>query len=343
MQGWSGQSRRSADDEEESRDAYFGSIAAQEGQPNVIVVASANGAVGIPAALRALESGGTVLDAVEQGIRVVEDNPDDHTVGYSGYPNIHGDVELDASIMEGAGRRAGAVGAVRGFRHPITVARAVMELLPHVLLVADGAAEFARYLGMQPEELLTAEARRTWELGLAGHFSREYPLSDWVGRVRQFATDPELAGGTVNLIARDDLGHLAVGVSTSGAAWKFPGRVGDSAVIGAGNYCEDGVGAAACTGLGELSIRGGTARAVVEALRRGSSLEAAVESTIASLTRLSGVPLGVAFHIVAVGADGDHYAATTKEGWEYAFQSSGMPEPEVVARHWVDISRRARD
>src|ERR687884_2062386 len=124
----------------------------------MIIIASSNGDVGIPAAWEILQGGGTALDAVEAATRLVEDNPADHSVGYNGYPNLLGEVELDASIMDGTTLRAGAVGALRGYRHPISVARRVMEDLPHVMLVSEGAARFAAEIGMQREDLLTADA-----------------------------------------------------------------------------------------------------------------------------------------------------------------------------------------
>src|ERR1700712_1163451 len=115
----------------------------------MIIIASSNGGIGMAAAWDILASGGTAIDAVEAAARLVEDNPDDHSVGYSGYPNLLGEVELDASIMDGTTLRAGAVGGLRGYRHPITVARHVMDDLPHVMLGGQGAERFAAELGMQ--------------------------------------------------------------------------------------------------------------------------------------------------------------------------------------------------
>ncbi len=305
----------------------------------MIVVASANGAVGIPAAMAVLRDGGSALDAVEAAVRVVEDNPDDHTVGYGGYPNVLGEVELDASIMEGATRRAGAVGAVRGYRHPITLARRVMEALPHVLVVGDGAARLADGMGMVKEDLLTDAARRTWQQGLEGTLDPTTPMAEWLHRIGRLATDPEHVAGTVNVIAHDAAGHLAVAVSTSGAAWKHPGRLGDSPMIGAGNYADDRYGAAACTGWGELAIRAGTARMVVEGMRRGLSVEAACVEALHDLAHLGGIdPATVLMHVVAVDAVGRHCAATTRRGWEYAHQTEAMAEPTVGPRLVVELA-----
>src|SRR3954465_11545751 len=134
----------------------------------MIIIASSNGAIGMPAAWEILQSGGSALDAIEAATCLVEDNPDDHSVGYGGSPNLLGEVELDASIMDGTTLRAGAVGALRGYRHPISVARRVMEELPHVLLAGEGAARFADELGMPCEELLTPEIERAWRAGIDG-------------------------------------------------------------------------------------------------------------------------------------------------------------------------------
>src|SRR6266516_7542528 len=140
----------------------------------MIIIASSNGDIGIPTAWDILQSGGSAIDAVEAATRIVEDNPDDHSVGYGGYPNLLGEVELDASIMDGTTLRAGAVGALRGYRHPISVARRVMEELPHVMLAGEGAARFAAEIGMAREDLLTLDAAHTWREGIAGRLPEAF-------------------------------------------------------------------------------------------------------------------------------------------------------------------------
>ena len=132
----------------------------------MIVVTSPNGIVGIENAMHVLKQGGSAVDAVEAGIRLVEANADDHTVGYGGYPNLVGEVEVDAGIMDGRNLAAGAVAAVQGFQHPISIARQVMDRLPHVLLAGQGAERFAAELGLARCELLTDDARRAWEARL---------------------------------------------------------------------------------------------------------------------------------------------------------------------------------
>ena len=305
-------------------------------QRRVGIVSSRNGSVGIDAARAILEAGGPALDAVVAATRCVEDNAADHSVGYGGYPNVLGEVELDASLMDGATRRAGAVGALRGYRHAIDVALAVMTRTPHVMVVGQGAALLAAELGLEPEELLTPEARAAWERHLAP-VAPDLPLSV---RVRA-AQDAERIAGTVNFLAMDSAGHVAGAVSTSGWAWKHPGRLGDSPVIGAGNYADDRFGAAACTGWGEAAIRGATAYAVVRELRAGASLEDAVASAISDLAGFDGIGVYGHMSVVAMDAAGNHHAASTHTQAEYVSWHAGMAEPAVLVRRHLAIAEAA--
>lgn len=310
----------------------------------MIVVASANGEIGIAAAWQILQAGGSALDAVEAATRLVEDNPADNSVGYGGYPNLLGEVELDASIMEGATRRAGAVGALRGYRHPISVARRVMELLPHVMLAGEGAARFAAELGMPREELLTDEAARVWREGLSGRLPEQFRdaqgaiIEALLSRASHLATDPERVAGTVNFIAQDRAGRTASAVSTSGWAWKYPGRLGDSPIVGAGNYADDRYGAAACTGWGELAIRAGTAHSVVQSLRHGLSLEDACREAFRDLAALGLPPEQYIMSMVAIDRAGNHCAVSTTPGRTYVYQADGMAEHAVRPRAVVAVA-----
>jgi beta-aspartyl-peptidase (threonine type) len=290
------------------------------------VVASENGKVGLPTAWKALQEGATAVDAVEAGVRAVEDNPDDHSVGYAGHPNVDGVVELDASIMDGETRRAGAVGGLRGYRHAITVARAVMERTPHALIVGEGAARLAREIGETEEDLLTEGERAYWQAGVGG------TSADMLARIRQLTRDPRESAGTVDFVAIDRHGHIASAVSTSGWAFKHPGRLGDSPVIGAGNYCDDRFGAAACTGWGELAIRAATAHTAVMAMASGASPAEAAGLALRELFELptDGVP--PLMHIVVVSSSGEHAAATTRAGARYAWQDETMKEHVVSER-----------
>jgi beta-aspartyl-peptidase (threonine type) len=308
-----------------------------------IVVASANGSIGLPAAIEILRNGGTALDAVVAGARVVEANPEDHTVGYSGLPNMLGEVELDASVMEGRGLRAGAVGALKGYQDAADLARKVMETLPHVLIGGEGPAQLAAELGFEPKELLTPEAKAIWQKRIDDDADRD---SSYLGRVRELvaasASDPDFADigepphGTVNFIARDRNGDLACAVSTSGWAWKYPGRMGDSPIIGAGNYADNRWGAAACTGRGEMAQRCLTAHSVVTFMRFGMSLDEALETAMNDLAHLDD-PYKSEMNIVALDKDGNPGAASTAKDKTYALMTEDMDAPEERPRMHVHV------
>ncbi len=212
--------------------------------PNTpVIVMSENGRHGAMVAMKILRQGGTALDAVEAACRYVEDDINDRTVGRGGTPNVLGQVELDASIMDGRTLQAGAVAALRGYGKAITLARQVMTELPHVLVVGEGAARFAAEMGHAPEDQLTPETHARWQARFAeaGIELNEADLRGNIDRLRYMTgqlTRPmnlteqidksKLTTGTVNFLARDMHGDLASAVSTSGLGWKYPGRVGDS-------------------------------------------------------------------------------------------------------------------
>lgn len=297
-----------------------------------IVIASTNGSVGIRGAVEVLRAGGSAVDAGVAGVKPVEANPDDHSVGYSGLPNLLGEVELDASIMDGRGLRAGSVGALKNHQDAIELARRVMDELPHVLIVGDGAERLAREVGLPVRDLLTEASRAIWLARFEGrdplassqsaHYTRIREIVGEVGR------DPELTEpphGTVNFIARDRDGNLACGVSTSGWAWKYPGRLGDSPVIGAGNYADNRWGAAACTGRGEMAQRCCTAHSVVTFLRFGQSLEEALTTAMIDLRSLDD-PYAGEMNIIALEPNGHHAAASTTAGRTYVYMSAEMDD-----------------
>ncbi len=298
----------------------------------MIVLTSVNGEVGIESAIEILRRGGSALDAVEAAARLVEADLENHSVGVGGFPNLLGQVQLDASIMDGHTLASGAVGALEGFQHPISVARQVMERLPHVLLVGEGAARFAREIGAEAGDTLTPEAQKVWEEWIAAHATaeeqRQWPPQS-LSRLAWAMADPAHVQGTVNILAQDARGRLAVAVSTSGWAWKYPGRLGDSPIIGAGNYCDDRYGAAACIGVGEWTIRCGTARSVVLYQKMGRSVEEACREAIHDLQEMDrgGVQGGVS--ILAMDAAGHPYGATLgRSGDYYTMWQEGMPAPE---------------
>jgi isoaspartyl peptidase/L-asparaginase-like protein (Ntn-hydrolase superfamily) len=309
-----------------------------------VIMASERGEVGLPEAMEMLRQGASAMDAVEAAVRAAESNEADHYVGVGGLPNLLGEVELDASIMDGATRRAGAVAAVQGFPHPITIARAVCEQLPqHLLLVGAGAERFADEVGLERGTTLTEEAKAIWAHGLTDSGLEEAEKEQGQGEAeyrRQALARLQLLGpsdrpwGTVNVMALDAVGNLAVGVSTSGYPWKFPGRVGDSALIGAGNYCDNRVGGAACTGRGELAVRGTTARMVTVALAAGLQPAAACAEALRDTLGLPDeyrAPLSN----LCLTPDGRHGGAATKAGATYTVMSNGDKTPRVVERMLV--------
>ena len=316
----------------------------------MLIIASSNGAIGMEHAMRALKSGGSALDAVEIGIRLVEANPEEHSVGFNGYPNILGELELDASIMDGRTLDTGAVALLRGYPYAISVARQVMEReLPHVFLAGEGAARFAREIGAEAwDEMLTEAVRKAWRKRLAPtrlaqkrlardlrDLPEDAPLLDLV----TMATDPERVAGTVNFIAIDANGDIASGVSTSGWAWKYPGRIGDSPIIGAGNYADNRYGACACTGMGELAIRAGTARSLVVYLKMGMSLGAAAWQAMMDLRDLGGDFIG-GMNLIALDRNGEHVGMSSRAGAGYIYQTASMESYQECERDLVKIPGR---
>src|SRR6185295_9811933 len=284
-----------------------------------VVLGSANARVGFQAALEVLRSGGSAMDAAVAAVRCVEDNLDDHGVGTGGIPNVLGQVELDASVMDGRTLGAGAVAAIQGYRHPIEIARKVMESTPHVLLVGAGAELFAERHGFEPAELLTPEAAAIWRERILGGattgtnlYADSYQMymavvRDWTSLLH----DKIL--GTTNVIVRDADGNIASCVSTSGWGFKWPGRLGDSPIIGAGNYADNRFGAAACTGRGEMAIRCNTAHSVVMYMRFGMPLDEALTTAMHDLAHLEDrfAERSNVMNIVAMDKDGNVSAAST--------------------------------
>ncbi|MDX1980144.1 MAG: N(4)-(beta-N-acetylglucosaminyl)-L-asparaginase [Bryobacteraceae bacterium] len=268
--------------------------AAQQTQPRNIVVASSNGLRPCARAMEMLRQGADTLDAVIAGVNIQEEDPDDDSVGYGGLPNEEGVVELDASVMHGPTRRAGSVASIRGIKYPSKVAKLVMEQTDHIMLVGEGALRFAKAYGFREENLLTEKSRLAWlvwKRGLRDAGGRnnwtdglDAPASRTIGELRR--AFPEASGellayaldramfpptGTINCLALNAKGEMSGVTTTSGLAWKIPGRVGDSPIIGAGLYVDQDVGAAGSTGRGEENIRVAGAHAVVENMRHGMS------------------------------------------------------------------------
>lgn len=286
--------------------------AAQSGT-KPLVISSGNGVAACAKAMELIHAGEDTLDAVIAGVNIVELDPNDHSVGYGGLPNEDGVVELDASCMHGPTRRAGAVGALRGIKTPSKVAKAVMEQTAHMFLVADGALRFAKALGFQEENLLTEQSRQAWLVwkrslrdsngrnnwvpGIDAppakktgaldleQLKREFPGvgEKWLAQCVDFAVHPP--HGTINCIALNQKGEMSAVTTTSGMAWKIPGRVGDSPIIGGGLWLDQDVGAAGSTGLGEENLRVCGAHTCVENMRHGMSAKDAALDTLKRVAR----------------------------------------------------------
>jgi beta-aspartyl-peptidase (threonine type) len=298
---------------------------------SLLLVGSVNAHVGFRDGMAILRSEGSAVDAVVATIRRAEANPDDHSVGFGGLPNLEGEVELDASIMNGHTLATGAVAALQGYQDAIALARVVMDVLPHVLVAGSGAGRLASEAGFQRQDLLTSEARVIWEspfteAGTAGAYREK--MYELAGRLSRDPERPHDAHGTVNVIARDAAGNLASGVSTSGWAWKFPGRVGDSPIIGAGNYADNRWGAATCTGRGEMAQRCCTAHSVVTFMRCGMPLAGALRAAAEDLHRLPD-EYRSEVNIIGVDRDGRHLAVSTAPGKTYIAMSGANDIAEL--------------
>jgi N4-(beta-N-acetylglucosaminyl)-L-asparaginase len=291
------------------------------------VVSSGNGIRATAKAMDILKAGGDPLDAVVAGVNIVEDDPNDMSVGYGGLPNEDGVVELDSSVMYGPTHRAGAVAALRNIKNPSKVARLVMERTDHVLLVGAGALKFARAHGFKEEDLLTERSREAW-------LRWKETMSDvdnWFPpKVESLPAEMRAVmhtHGTINCLALDAGGRLAGVTTTSGLSWKLAGRVGDSPIIGAGLYVDNEIGAAGSTGRGEANLQTCASFRIVDAMGRGMSPEqACLEAcrAIAAKTKLvprlcddQGRPkFGLDFY--ALNKKGEYGAGGLYQGGSYA-------------------------
>src|ERR1700730_7161667 len=254
-----------------------------------LVISSANGLEAVRKAHAMITSGSDPLDAVIAGVNIVEDDPDDVTVGYGGIPNEEGVVQLDASVMDGRTMKSGAVGALERIKNPSRVARLVMDQTNRAFLVGEGALKFARAHGVPEQNLLTERSRKIWlywKEKLSGK-------DDWMERGDEEVKDPDIRWyidkfgvedfrphGTINCNALTAKGEIVGTTTTSGLFFKLPGRLGDSPVIGAGLYVDGEVGACGSTGWGEGNIRFCGSHTVVELMRQGKSPEEAALKTL---------------------------------------------------------------
>lgn len=264
-------------------DAHAQEKPAAKGPGGPVFVGSANALPSVKKAHELILAGGDPLDAVIAGINIVEDDEKDHSVGYGGLPNEDGVVELDACVMHGPTHRSGAVAALQRIKNPSSVAALVARRTDHCLLVGEGALKFARAHGFQEMNLLTEEARQIWLKWKESHSTED----DWLpaeGEKRASLWRRELGKnftyGTITCMALTSQGDLFGCTSTSGLSYKLAGRVGDSPIIGAGLYVDNGVGACGSTGRGESNIQNLTSYCVVELMRQGRTPEEACKEAL---------------------------------------------------------------
>ncbi len=293
---------------------FINSINAQQKKNKGPVILCSRGEVWGEKVLRPgwdiLSSGGKLLDAIEKSANVTELDPEDTSVGYGGLPNEHGVVQLDASIMYGPDHNCGSVAALEGIKTPCSVARLVMERTDHIHIVGKGAQDFARAHGFKIEDLLTEKARKIW-LNWKENLS---DTDDWFPE-KDDSYNGKRTTGTINVLGINSNGDIAGITTTSGLAYKIPGRVGDSPIIGAGLYVDNEVGAAGATGRGEEILRTCGSFFVVEQMRNGKSPQEACEALCQRIIDINGGTKNIDFNdkIVALGKDGSVGCASIRE------------------------------
>jgi N4-(beta-N-acetylglucosaminyl)-L-asparaginase len=298
-----------------------------------MLLANAEAWPGFDTTVDLLKEGGAAIPAMVSGIAKVEHEARVRSVGYGGWPNMLGEMEFDAGVMDGTTRDVGAVGAVPATLPVAALAYEVMQHLPHVLLTGAGARRFATERGFPVDEVLHPDSKRVWWERLQQEMSPDQlaafpdiplaPLSNTI-------TDPERVRDTTVFLGRDVGANLGVVTSTSGWAWKYPGRLGDSPIPGAGFYADSRYGAAACTHTGEMTMRCGTARSIVLALRLGHTLEDAVKLAAEELAELkTGFLAGVVIH--AMDAKGNHQVVNYRcdDDIRYWYWDERMAAPEL--------------
>lgn len=270
-----------------------------------LVIATWNNVGACEAAYAVLNKKGSALDAVEAGAKVPEADPKDQSVGYGGRPDRDGKVTLDACIMDKEGN-CGSVVFLEDFKHPISVARKVMEETPHVILAGQGAKQFALAQGFQEENILTDQSKKEWET--------------WK---KDAAYQPVINienHDTIGLVTIDAEGDIAGACTTSGAAYKMRGRVGDSPIIGAGMFVDNEVGGAAATGLGEAVLKSLGSFLIVELMRQGMSPQAACEEAVMRIVRKQPDHVNLQVGYLAVDKKGNYGGFSIQPGFVYYIQ-----------------------
>lgn len=250
-----------------------------------------------------LKKGGTAIDAIEAGARVVESDPEVRTVGKGGYPDREGKVTLDACIM-GPDSGCGSVAFLQHIENPISVARKVMEETPHVMMVGEGAYQFALEQGFEKTNLLTEAAKKDWQ--------------DWL-KTSEYKPKINIENhDTIGLLALDAEGNLSGGCTTSGAAWKLHGRVGDSPIIGAGLFLDNDIGAACATGLGEAVVRVSGSAMVVEMMRMGHTPIEACKRVVQRIYDKHKAIEDLQVGFIALDKQGNYGGYSIHSGFNYA-------------------------
>lgn len=272
-------------------------------------------------AWKILSESGKALDAVENGVKVAEADVKNQSVGYGGLPDRDGIVTLDACIMDHLGN-CGAVLALEKIKHPIAVARLVMEKTPHVMLAGGGALQFAIEQGFKPENLLTENSKKAWEEWAEN--AKYEPVSNIENKLYEKASPEKLPGNqynhdTIGMLALDIHGNLAGACTTSGMAYKLHGRIGDSPIIGAGLYIDNEIGGATATGVGEEVVRNVGSFLVVELMRQGYSPEDACKEAVMRIIKKkanSTKDLQVGF--LALNKNGEYGAYAIQKGFTFS-------------------------
>ncbi len=286
-------------------------------QPATIPIVISTWDFGIAAnqeAWKTLEKGGRALDAVEAGVKIPEADMKNHTVGRAGYPDRDGHVTLDACIMDEFGN-CGSVAAIEDIAHPISVARLVMEKTPHVMLVGDGATQFAVEQGFKREKLLTPESEKAWKEWLkTAKYSPTINIEN-----KQHVPGGKYNHDTIGMLAIDAKGNISGACTTSGMAFKLHGRVGDSPIIGAGLYVDNEVGGATSTGVGEEVIRNVGSFLVVELMRQGLSPEEACKKAVERIIKKKpDTAKNIQVGFLAINKKGEYGAYAIQSGFSFA-------------------------
>ncbi len=266
---------------------------------------------------RVLANGGSITDAVEAGVRIPESDPENTSVGFGGMPDRDGHVTLDACIMDPSGN-CGSVAGLEFIENPISVARKVMDETPHVMLVGDGALQFALQNGFEKKDLLTEKAKKA--------------LEEWRVKAEYKPIINIENHDTIGLLAQDAKGDIAGACTTSGLAFKMRGRVGDSPIIAAGLFVDNEVGGATSTGMGEAIIKAAGSHLVVELMRQGRPAEEACKEAVLRVTKKEPRYKELQVGFIAIRKDGDVGGYAIHKGFNYALMTSADNNVMVDAK-----------